>query len=210
MNLVAPLARPIVNRKSSIFMRIIAGVYRGRKLKSPHGLSLRPTADRLRETLFDVLGPGIRGSVLLDVFAGTGSIGLEALSRGARQAVFIENSRDGNRLIRQNLDLCGITAGYRLISQDAFSALRLLSREGFSADFAFLDPPYDFQPYHDLLDILFNAGLAREESRVVIEHDRRAFLPEFGKRYSRTRLLRQGNHCLSFYSIVDSEPHSAV
>ncbi len=184
-------------------MRIIAGEYRGRKLLSPRGLAVRPTADRLKETLFDVLGPGIRGAVVLDVFAGTGSIGLEALSRGAREVVFIENGRDGSSLIRRNLEICGIRHGYRLLQQEAFSALRLLAREGFATNVAFLDPPYDFKPYRDLLDLLFDMRLALEGSRVVIEHDRWSALPEKGDLYRRTRLLRQGDHCLSFYGIAD-------
>jgi 16S rRNA (guanine(966)-N(2))-methyltransferase RsmD len=164
-------------------------------------MSIRPTSDRIKETLFDILGPGIRGAVILDVFAGTGAIGIEALSRGAREAVFVESGAEGGRLIGENLKLCGIDRGFRLIRQDAFFALRMLAREKFSPDFAFLDPPYDFKPYHDLLEILFGTGLAGQGTGVVIEHDRRAFLPEDGMRYMRTRTVRQGDHCLSFYSI---------
>ena len=150
-------------------MRIIAGEFRGRKLKPLRGTSVRPTAGRLKVTLFDILGPGMRGAVVLDAFAGTGSVGLEAISRGAREVVFIESSSDGDRQIRRNIELCGVQGGYRLIRQDAFSALRLLAREGFTADVAFLDPPYDFKPYRDLLEILFNSGLAPAGARVVIE-----------------------------------------
>ncbi len=182
-------------------MRIIAGEFRGRRLKPLRGASVRPTADRLKETLFDILGPGVRGAVVLDVFAGTGSVGLEAISRGAREVVFVEASRDGEHQIRCNLELCGVKEGYRLIRQDAFSALRLLAREGFSVDVAFLDPPYDFRPYRDLLDIIFNSGLASAGARIVVEHDRWADLPEAGELYHRTRLVRQGSHCLSFYSV---------
>ena len=187
-------------------MRIIAGEYRGRKLGSPRGDALRPTADRLKETLFDILGPAIRGAVVLDVFAGTGSIGLEALSRGAREAVFVESSAAAVRLIRENLERCGIRSGYRLIRQDAFTALRILAKEGFAADFAFLDPPYDWKPYRDLLDLLFDTGIAQADARVVIEHARRSVLPESGRRFARTRVVRQGDHCLSFYSAADTVP----
>jgi 16S rRNA (guanine966-N2)-methyltransferase len=184
-------------------MRIIAGELRGRKLRSPRGLDLRPTADRLKQTLFDILGPGVRGAVFLDVFAGTGSIGLEAISRGAGEVVFIECDAEGARLIRQNIELCGVIGGYRLVQQDAFSALRQLARGGFSMDVAFLDPPYDFKPYGDLLDIVFKLGLAPQGARVVIEHDRCAVLPASGERYHRTRIVRQGSHYLSFFSVPD-------
>ena len=184
-------------------MRIIAGEFRGRRLKSPQGTTVRPTADRLRETLFDILGPGVHGAVILDVFAGTGAIGLEAASRGAREVVFVESGVDCIRLIRQNLALCGVKHGCRLIQQDVFFALRLLAREGFSPDVAFLDPPYNWKPYVDLLKTFFNLGLAREHTKVVVEHDRWSILPEFGERFQRTRVVRQSNHCLSFYSIAD-------
>ncbi len=160
---------------------------------------MRPTGDRLKETLFNILGAEIRGAVLLDVFSGTGAIGLEALSRGAREVVFIERDPDGTRLIRSNLELCGVNSGFRIIQQDVFTALRSLCRSGFRPDAVFLDPPYDWKPYGDLLDIIFKQGLARQDSRIVIEHHRKAALPESGEGYQRIRLVRQGDHCLSFY-----------
>ena len=98
-------------------MRIISGKFGGRRLKGPRGNEMRPTGDRLKETLFNILGAEIRGAVLLDVFSGTGAIGLEALSRGAREVVFIERDPDGTRLIRSNLELCGINSGFRIISR---------------------------------------------------------------------------------------------
>ncbi len=187
-------------------MRIISGEFRGRRLRSLHGPSVRPTADRLKETLFDIIGPAIRGALVLDVFAGTGSIGLEAISRGAAEVVFIESETEACRLIRQNLELCGVKDGYRLLQQDAFSGLRLLARRGVSADVAFLDPPYDFGPYRDLLEIIFNMRLAMaQQARVVVEHDRWAALPESGALYRRMRIVRQGDHCLSFYSLSNDQ-----
>ena len=180
-------------------MRIITGKYRGRRLKAPKGIDLRPTGDRLKETLFDILGAGAEGAVVLDVFAGTGSIGLEALSRGAREVVFIESNPKAARLIRQNLAICGISSGFRLVNQDAFSALRLLGREDFTADVVFLDPPYEFEPYDDLLDIIFRRGIAGESSRCIVEHHSKAPIPEAGPGYQRTRVVRQSDKCLSFY-----------
>ncbi len=178
-------------------MRVISGRYRGRKLFGPRGRDLRPTSDRLRETLFNILSPAVSGSVVLDVFAGTGAIGIEALSRGAQEVVFIESGREGCALIRQNLEACGITSSYRLIREDAFTALRQLCREGFAADIVFLDPPYAWQPYEDLLGNL--SELSRPSTTIVFEHDRRSALPESGSRCTRTRVVRQGDHCLSFY-----------
>lgn len=180
-------------------MRIIAGTYRGRRLKGPRGLELRPTSDRLRETLFDILGPGISGSFFLDVFAGTGAVGLEACSRGAREVVFVDSGRESCDLIRHNLGLCGISSGYRLVQRDAFTALRQLAQEKIKVDIAFLDPPYRWQPCIDLIDAIFDSALAHADTQVIFEHHLKTILPDDGRECRRHRVVRQGDHCLSFY-----------
>jgi len=162
---------------------------------------LRPTGDRLKETLFDILGATLEGSVFVDGFSGTGAIGIEALSRGSRQVVFIESGKAGASLIRQNLTLCGITGRFRLLNQDIFSALRSLGREGFSADTVYLDPPYRWQPYRDLMDTVIAVSIVRPSSRVILEHHRKASVPEAGEGYHLARRVRQGENCLSFYVI---------
>jgi 16S rRNA (guanine966-N2)-methyltransferase len=191
-------------------MRIISGKYRGRKLLGPSGLELRPTGDRLKETLFNVLGPSVSGAVVLDVFGGSGAIGIEALSRGARQAVFIENATGACRLIRRNIEHAGIKAGYRIVQMDVFMALRTLAREGFKANIVFFDPPYDFRPYGDLLEITFARDLLVRSGRVVIEHHRKAALPESGKGYRHVRIIRQGDHCLSFFEDAGRPPDGST
>jgi 16S rRNA (guanine(966)-N(2))-methyltransferase RsmD len=169
-------------------------------------LDTRPTGDRLKETLFNILGSSVREAVVLDVFGGSGAIGIEAVSRGARQVICIEIAEAACRLIRRNLELCGIKAGYRLMKQDVFAAMRLLGRQGFKANIVFFDPPYDFEPYNDLLDITFTRGLLARPAHVVIEHHRKASLPDSGNGYRRSRLLSQGDHCLSFYAeLADDE-----
>ena len=184
-------------------MRVISGKYRGRKLKGPSGTDIRPTGDRLKETLFNVLGPHVDGAVMLDAFGGTGAIGIEALSRGAREVVFIESTAAGQQLIRKNLDLCGVRSGYRILTEEIFKALRSLAREGFRAEIAFFDPPYDWKPYGDLAEILFAKELVSQPGYVVIEHHRKADLPESGNGYHRCRVVRQGDHRLSFYEPCD-------
>ena len=180
-------------------MRVIGGEFRGRRLLSPRGDAVRPTSDRLRETLFNILAPRIRGARFLDVFAGTGAVGIEALSRGAREAVFVESSSDAGRTIRANLDLCGVRHGFRIETADAFPALRALARERFRADLVFLDPPYSWGPYRDLIDLLFRSGLAPADSMVVVEHHRKTGLPESGPGFKRARTVLQGDHALTFY-----------
>ncbi len=180
-------------------MRIISGAFRGKKLQGPRGRDLRPTGDRLKETLFSILGASVHGSVILDVFAGTGAIGLEAISRGAQEVVFIESDREAIRLIRRNLELCGVTSGYRILESDVFTSLRTLARECFTAGIAFLDPPYFWGPYRDLLETLFQTGIAKPDTRVIVEHHRKAVLPETGPGFHCARIVRQGDKCLSFY-----------
>jgi 16S rRNA (guanine966-N2)-methyltransferase len=186
-------------------MRVISGKYRGRNLKGPSGMDIRPTSDRLRETLFNIFGLHVRGAVVLDVFGGTGAVGIEALSRGAREVVFIERDKSACRLIQQNLKLCAIAAGFRVLQQDVFTALRSLAREQFHPDIIYFDPPYDWKPYGDLLEITFKQNLALQSSHVVIEHFRKSDLPESEDYYHRSRLVRQGDHCLSFYQASSSE-----
>jgi 16S rRNA (guanine(966)-N(2))-methyltransferase RsmD len=184
---------------------VIAGRYRGRRLAGPRAEELRPTGDRLKETLFDILGPSIENAVVLDAFAGTGSIGIEALSRGAREVLFLDSNREASRLIRKNIGMCGVTGGYRILLGDVFTLMRMLGREGFRADVAFLDPPYRWGPYFDLLETLYRAGIAGETSRVVVEHHRKAALPEAGDGFRRVRTVSQGDKCLSFYRMAGIE-----
>jgi 16S rRNA (guanine966-N2)-methyltransferase len=180
-------------------MRLISGTMKGRRLKGPAGTDLRPTADRLKESLFNIIGPCIDGASVLDAFGGTGAIGIEALSRGAREVVFIECAEAGARLILENLRHCGIEKGYTIVKLDVFTALRSLARQGFRANIVFFDPPYDWKPYADLLNIVFQKHLLSSPFRVVIEHHRKAVLPESGEGYRRSRIVRQGDHCLSFF-----------
>lgn len=180
-------------------MRIIAGRFKGRRLKGPKGGGVRPTSDRLRESLFNILAPRIAESVFIDAFAGTGAIGLEALSRGARQVVFIESSQEAGRLIRDNLALCGVRGAFRLLTADVWSGLRTLERERFQADIVFLDPPYEWGPYRALIEIIFRTGIACDGAQVIVEHHRKTDLPPSGEGFERTRVVRHGDHALSFY-----------
>ncbi len=187
-------------------MRVISGSCRGRRLYGPRGPGLRPTGDRLKETLFNILAPRIAGAVFLDAFAGTGAVGIEALSRGAREVVFIESSAEGAALIMRNLARCGLTEGFRLLQQDVFAALRALGRAGVSADLLFFDPPYEWQPYRDLLETLRSAALTGPGSLVAIEHHRKAAMPEAAGGFLLVRRVRQGDQCLSFFAPAGGAP----
>ncbi len=177
-------------------MRVIAGEFRSRRLKSLPGLETRPTPDRLRETLFDVLGPRIAGVTFVDAYAGTGAVGIEALSRGAARSVFIENSRRAAEVIRENLHTLGIEDRAGVVTGKVALAI---ARQG--GDIVFLDPPYDVPSEYKLaLEAL--AG-ARETELVIAQHSIR-FDPgaEFGT-LRRYRILKQSDNALSFYQNQD-------
>jgi len=187
-------------------MRVIAGKYRGCPLRSLHGKDTRPTSDRLRETLFNVLTAGnpaaLEGSVWLDLFAGTGAVGIEALSRGAKQVFFVETSALATKVIEQNLQSLKIADGYRILRDDLSGVLWHLQREHIAADVVFLDPPYQMQDaYERSLTALADSSLVWAMSLVIAEHDKK-FNPgaEFGS-LRRIRKLLQGNSALSFYRI---------
>jgi 16S rRNA (guanine966-N2)-methyltransferase len=187
-------------------MRIIAGIYRSRILKSLKGQALRPTSDRLRETLFNVLGSAVDGSRFLDVFAGTGAVGIEALSRGASEIVFIENHAPAATLIRRNLESLGIRAGATVLVSDALCALEKLAarhRAGQQAyDFVFVDPPYAAAgEYSQVLRFLGDASFLSPTARVIVEHRRNFELPDSSGSLRRARVLRQGDATLTFYSL---------
>ena len=191
-------------------MRIIAGEFRSRKLEAPAGLATRPTSDRLRETLFNVLAPRIEGAAFLDLYAGSGAVGLEALSRGAGSVVFVERAPAGLAALRGNLDRLGLTAGFRIQSGSVGAWLRKASGGGATFDLVFLDPPYEAaDEYAATLGMLGGdaAGLLAEGALVIAEHRSKAGREErleerYGK-LDRMRLLEQGDAALSFYKLME-------
>lgn len=195
-------------------MRVIAGKYRSRKLSAPEGLATRPTTDRLRETLFNVLAANVEESVWLDLFAGSGAIGIEALSRGAAEVYFVEQSGRAAKVIRQNLESLGIQeSGKRkgaheghaevrveILERDCVAALRLLEARGVVCDFCFLDPPYrKAGDYEQVLSHLSRSRLLGATSVVIAEHDKHFDPGEAFGPLQRYRKIQQGDAVLSFY-----------
>jgi 16S rRNA (guanine(966)-N(2))-methyltransferase RsmD len=185
-------------------MRVIAGKYRSRLLTAPRGMATRPTSDRLRETLFNVLAPRIEGIRFADLYAGTGAAGIEALSRGAAHVTFMENAPAALTALRTNLTNLGIRDGYQLEQRGVPVALRNLARRAPRFDIVFLDPPWeDATAYTQTLTLLGESAdaLLAAEAIVIAEHARRgAVLPAdaYGE-LRRYRLLEQGDAALSFY-----------
>jgi 16S rRNA (guanine(966)-N(2))-methyltransferase RsmD len=176
-------------------MRIIAGRYKGRRLKTPTWAGLRPTSDRLRETLFDILADKVDGAFVLDGYAGTGAVGIEALSRGAARVVFVEHAPRAAALIAENLRHCGIAEGCAIMRAD----LGRLSHPGGSRtfDLILLDPPYDGV---DLEAAVRQAASWLSAAGVlVLEHARRRVSPPRAGGLARTRVVQVGDSALSFY-----------
>jgi 16S rRNA (guanine966-N2)-methyltransferase len=176
-------------------MRIIAGRLKGRRLKAPAWEGLRPTSDKLRETLFNILAPRISGARVLDGFAGTGAVGIEAISRGAAHVTFIEKDRRAVALIEENLTACDVEGGYTIHRGDAAAVLPGLSSNSF--DLILLDPPYDIMTMTPVLDastrVLAAGGL------VVLEHATRRE-PEPAARLEVVRRVKSGDSTLTFFA----------
>ena len=181
-------------------MRIIAGRYRSRKLKSSSSLATRPTSDRLRETLFNILTPRIDGAWFLDLCAGTGAVGIEALSRGAAHVTFVEQSRKMGALIKQNCDTLGIDEGeIEVVTGDAADFLRrYASKSNQPFDIIFFDPPYT-EDYSILRYVAEPESLLADAGLLIAEHHKKKDLAENFGDLRRLRQVKQGDSVLSFY-----------
>ena len=195
-------------------MRVIAGSLRSRTLEAPPGLATRPTSYRLRETLFNVLAPRIQGANFLDLYAGSGAVGIEALSRGASQVCFVERAPAAQSVLRANLARLKITAGFQIhkVSVGAFLRRPQLN-ETQNFDLVFLDPPYDAaQEYAATLGLLGStaAGLLAPSAFVIAEHRRKERLETRYGSLERMRLLEQGDAALSFFAVRPAVDQAAI
>ncbi|MEE9258746.1 MAG: 16S rRNA (guanine(966)-N(2))-methyltransferase RsmD [Nitrospinaceae bacterium] len=187
-------------------MRVISGKAKGTKLANLKGARVRPTLDRVKETLFNLLGQRLEDVVFLDLFAGSGSLGIEALSRGAKKAVFVEPDPKAQQLILANLEKCRFVnspspeEGWELLKTDAFQALSLLADRGERFDLVHVDPPYDADLYEKTLLALSGSGLIGESSTVVAEHFHKTVLKQNYDRLNRESERKVGDTCLSIYS----------
>lgn len=192
-------------------MRVIAGIYRSRPLGAPRGLGTRPTSDRLRETLFNVIAPLIEGAAFADLYAGTGAVGIEALSRGAAHVTFVESGSAAIEALRANVASLRIPAQQMLLEQRSVPvALRNLARRTSTFSLVYLDPPWeDAAAYRQAMTLLGDpeSPLLAANARVIAEHARRSSEPpaESYGALRRYRLLEQGDAALSFYRREISE-----
>jgi 16S rRNA (guanine966-N2)-methyltransferase len=177
-------------------MRIIAGAYKGRKLNPPADLSVRPTPDRVKEALFSILGSFVEDAVVVDLFAGSGNLGLEALSRGARKCYFGDRSRESIRLIHENVTHCKANMISNIILGDYRNVLSQIKEK---VDIVFLDPPYREHLWEDVISILYEKELMNPEGLVVLEHPREIKLPQEIFHFRKIKEGRYGTVVLSIY-----------
>lgn len=156
-------------------MRIITGIYRGRRLMSPKDLSVRPTSDKVKEAIFSMIFEDIPDSIVVDMFAGTGSLGLEALSRGAKYCYFIDNDRDSVRMIKENIAHCGAENESTLLVGDFKYNMTKINE---AIDLVFLDPPYGGKSLEEALEKIGEGGFMAEEGLVVTEHGPENIMPD--------------------------------
>jgi 16S rRNA (guanine966-N2)-methyltransferase len=197
-------------------MRVIAGTYRSRQLSAPRGMQTRPTSDRLRETLFNILAPRLDGCRFVDLYAGTGAVGIEAISRGAAHVWFAENAEPALASLQKNLSALKITRDFTLEDRGVGAMLQRLSKLPKPIDLVYVDPPYEAEDeYSGTLNFLGSVRgleiLARH-ALVIAEHNSKAKLAMRYGGLEHTRLLKQGDAALSFFApaAVEQSHHPDV
>lgn len=178
-------------------MRVIAGKARHLKLKTIEGIATRPTTDRIKETLFNILAFEVEDAFFLDLFAGSGGIGIEALSRGAREAVFVENNRRAADCIRDNLAHTHLDSQAGLMKNDVMSSLSILESEGRTFDIIFMDPPYGKGWEEKVIRYLGQSSLCHEDTLLVVESDLNtdfSYLAECGFRIRKEKVYKTNKH----------------
>lgn len=174
-------------------MRVISGSVRGRRLKTPENYDIRPTTDNVKESLFNIIQFDIEGRRVLDLFAGTGQLGIECLSRGADSVVFVDQSRDAVKIIKENLKACGLSAP--VLQQEALSYLRGCG----SFDLIFVDPPYDSGLYETVLNSINSVDILSDGGIIVCESRRETPMPELAAPYQKRKEYRYGKVKLTLY-----------
>jgi len=186
-------------------MRVISGSARGRTLKSVPGRNTRPTSDRVKEAMFSMIGPYIDGGEALDLFAGTGALGIEALSRGADRAIFVDAERASVEVVRANLRNTGLSERAEVHRGDAERALGILARRGLAFDLVFLDPPYRMRNMDEIMRRMQELGLLKGGCRIVVEHAAEQDYPGRIGGLNRTKRAEYGDTAVSIYVFQPTE-----
>ena len=183
-------------------MRVISGFKKGYKLKCPKGKDTRPTEDRIKESLFNILGYIHGESIVLDLFAGSGSIGIEFLSRGAKKAYFVDRSYLSIKTIKDNLAHTGLEGKSRVIKNDAIRSIKILGNENIKFNYVFVDPPYGKNLIIDVLENLWDQTILVEDGTIIVEHEKGLELENNIFDFKKIDSRNYGSKFLSFYTHI--------
>ncbi|QEK12009.1 16S rRNA (guanine(966)-N(2))-methyltransferase RsmD [Crassaminicella thermophila] len=181
-------------------MRVIAGSSKGMRLKAPKGLDTRPTTDRVKEAIFSMINPYIMDSIILDLFAGTGSLGIEALSRGAEKAYFVDNNKNSIKIIKENVEHTGVKEKSTILFGDVQKLIKELASNRIRFDIIFMDPPYLKGLIIPSIDIIDAENVLNKEGIIVVEHDFKDILPKCVGRFIKLKEKKYGKTLISIYS----------
>lgn len=179
-------------------MRIITGIAKGRKIKAPSGMDTRPTLDRVKESIFDILACKIEGKNILDLFAGTGNLGLEAISRGANKCIFVENNRDTYKILQENVTSLGFQKECELYNRDSFASLKFFHNNNNTFDIIFLDPPYGKGYIEKAISAIDGEDLLNDDGIIVCEYDEKDLIPDTVGKIRSYRTEKYGRVKISF------------
>jgi len=185
-----------------VLVRVTGGILRGKKLGPLRGLAIRPTTDYLRESIFNILAGGLEDAVVLDLFAGTGSLGIEALSRGAATAVFVDKAPQAIKALTRNICSCSLEEQSTILKRDVLRGLNFLKSIGPAFDLVFIDPPYDKGFVERTMQRLDRAQSTSDKASIIIEHSERETLPEQVASFILHDQRHHGKTLVSFYRPV--------
>lgn len=188
-------------------VRVIAGEARGRTLKAVPGVNTRPTTDKVKEAIFSMIGPYFDGGTALDLFAGTGGLGIEAWSRGTERVIFIDREKISIDIIRQNIQTAGMGSAAEIYRNDAERALKALAKRELTFDLVFLDPPYKLTTMDELMGELAAKGMLEEAAVIVVEHDSSVRYPEAMEHFDQIKYAKYGDTAVSIYKYYSQVSH---
>lgn len=183
-------------------LRVIAGICKGRPLKAVSGNLTRPTTDKVKESIFNIIGPYFQGGQALDLYAGSGSLGIEALSRGMNNVIFVDQNSKAIEIIQFNLQKCNFESNAEVYRNDAKRALKALAKRDVKFDIIFLDPPYAKQRLKDEIEFIFNYQLLLPNGMIVTEHDAQICLPDLIGEFTCTRNEKYGDTAISIFQLM--------
>ncbi|MDI9476619.1 MAG: 16S rRNA (guanine(966)-N(2))-methyltransferase RsmD [Natronincolaceae bacterium] len=182
-------------------MRVISGKARGHTLRASKGLNMRPTADRVKESIFNIIRTKLCGSIVIDLFAGSGGLGIEALSRDADKAYFVDNNKNSIRLIESNLKKTGLIDNSEMVHMDVLDGIVGLGKHRVKADVIFLDPPYSRGFIKPALEAIFAHNILQPDGIIIAEHDIKDEVPDNVHELKKYRTNKYGNVAISFYRL---------